>query len=41
VGVIKANEAVNCLKAIPKSDALRKRGFQIVSDWIKHNSKES
>jgi ParB-like chromosome segregation protein Spo0J len=41
VGVIKANEALNCLKAIPKNDALRKRGFQIVTDWIKHNSKES
>ena len=37
VGVIRANEAINCLKRIPKKDALRKRGFQIVTDWIKHN----
>ncbi len=38
VGVIKANEAINCLTRIPKNDALRKRGFQIVKDWIKANS---
>jgi len=37
VGVIRANEAINCLIRIPKNDALRKRGFQIVTDWIKHN----
>jgi len=37
VGVIRANEAVNCLKAIPANDKLRKRGFQIVADWIKRN----
>lgn len=36
-GVQYANEAINCLKRIPKNDALRKRGFQIVTDWIKHN----
>lgn len=36
-GVILANEAVNCLSRIPKNDALRKRGFQIVTDWIKAN----
>jgi ParB-like chromosome segregation protein Spo0J len=36
-GVTHAYEAINCLKRIPKSDALRKRGFQIVKDWIKHN----
>jgi ParB-like chromosome segregation protein Spo0J len=37
VGIIKANEAINSLSRIPKNDALRKRGFQLVTDWIKHN----
>ena len=37
VGVTKANEAVDCLRRIPKNDRLRKRGFQIVTDWIKRN----
>lgn len=37
VGVIRANEAINSLIRIPKNDALRKRGFQLVMDWIKHN----
>ena len=37
-GVILANEAINCLIRIPKNDALRKRGFQIVTDWIRKNS---
>jgi hypothetical protein len=37
VGVIRANEAINSLSRIPKNDALRKRGFQIVTDWIKAN----
>lgn len=37
VGVIIANEAINCLIRIPKNDALRKRGFQIVTDWINAN----
>jgi hypothetical protein len=37
VGVARANEAIDCLKRIPKNDALRKRGFQIVTDWIRHN----
>lgn len=36
-GVYLANEAINCLKRIPKNDALRKRGFQIVTDFIKAN----
>lgn len=36
-GVFLANEAINCLIRIPKNDALRKRGFQIVTDWIKAN----
>lgn len=34
-GIILANEAINCLQRIPKNDALRKRGFQLVSDWIR------
>ena len=38
VGVLRANEAINCLMQIPKNDQLRKRGFQIVTDWIKANS---
>lgn len=38
VGVDRANEAINCLMRIPKNDRLRKRGFQIVTDWIKSNS---
>jgi hypothetical protein len=37
VGVALANEAIDCLTRIPKNDALRKRGFQIVTDWIRHN----
>lgn len=37
VGVEIANEAINCLIRIPKNDALRKRGLQIVADWIKAN----
>lgn len=37
VGVARANEAIDCLKRIPKNDGLRKRGFQIVTDWIKLN----
>lgn len=37
VGVRRANEAVDCLKRIPKHDSLRARGFQIVTDWIRRN----
>ena len=37
VGVILANEALNVLMRIPKRDSLRKRGFQIVADWIRAN----
>lgn len=37
VGVARANEAINCLMRIPKNDRLRKRGFQIVTDWIRRN----
>jgi hypothetical protein len=38
VGTIRAHEAINCLMRIPKNDALRERGFQIVMDWIRQNS---
>lgn len=37
VGVRRANEAIDCLKLIPKDDALRERAFQIVSDWTRKN----
>lgn len=37
VGVLRANEAINALTRIPKNDALRSRGLQIVTDWIKNN----
>lgn len=37
VGVRLAYEAINCLTRIPKNDQLRKRGFQIVTDWIRSN----
>lgn len=36
-GVIIAHEAINVLSRIPKNDQLRKRGFQIVTDWIRKN----
>lgn len=36
-GITLANEAINCLIRIPKNDALRKRGLQLVTDWIKRN----
>lgn len=39
-GVILANEAINCLCRIPHNDPLRKRGFQIVMDWLRANMKE-
>jgi len=39
VGVSRAHEAINCLKRIPKNDRLRKRGFQIVTDWIRDNQR--
>ncbi len=38
VGITRANEAINSLTRIPKNDALRKRGFQLVTDWIRRNS---
>jgi hypothetical protein len=31
-------KAINSLARIPKNDALRKRGFQIVTDWLGRNS---
>lgn len=37
IGVIQANEAINCLIKIPKNDGLRNRGFQLVMDFIKRN----
>lgn len=37
VGIQRAHEAIACLKRIPKNDALRSRGFQVVTDWIRHN----
>ncbi len=37
VGVERATEAIACLKRIPRSDPLRKRGYQMVADYIKHN----
>ena len=37
VGVRYGNEAVDALKRIPPDDPLRKRGFQIVTDWIRAN----
>ena len=37
VGITRAHQAIACLKRIPKGDALRKRAFEIVSDYIKQN----
>jgi len=37
VGLMRANEAINALSRIPKDDPFRKRGLQMVADWIKHN----
>lgn len=37
VAILRANEAISCLTRIPKNDALRKRGFQLVTDWIRRN----
>ena len=37
VGVIRANEAINCLIRIPRDDSLRARGLQIVADWVRAN----
>lgn len=40
VGIVRAHEAINCLSRIPKNDALRKRGFQVVKDWIRQNERK-
>lgn len=34
-GIRYANEAINCLQKIPKNDALRKQGFQLVMRFCK------
>lgn len=36
-GIDLANDAINCLRRIPKNDALRKRGFQLVADWLRRH----
>jgi hypothetical protein len=37
VGILRANEAINCLMRIPKHDALRGRGLRVVADWIRQS----
>lgn len=37
VGTIRAREAIDRLRSIPKNDALRKEGLEKVEDWIRHN----
>jgi ParB-like chromosome segregation protein Spo0J len=39
VGEVRAYDAINCLKLIPKNDPLRKRAFEIVKDWIEATCK--
>jgi ParB-like chromosome segregation protein Spo0J len=36
-GVAVAHEAINLLSQIPKNDGLRKRGLQIVLEWVQRN----
>lgn len=36
-GVNSANDAINCLKRVPRNDDLRNRAFEIVADWIRCN----
>lgn len=38
--ILLADEAVNCLKKIPRNDPQWKRGFQIVSDFIKQTMRK-
>lgn len=38
-GITMAHEAINLLAQIPKNDGLRKRGFQIVLEWVQRNLK--
>lgn len=40
VGVIRANEAIDCLLRIPANDHHRQRAYEIVSGWIRHNKKK-
>jgi hypothetical protein len=37
VGLRLAHEAINSLARIPKNDVLRKRGFEVITDWIRRN----
>jgi ParB-like chromosome segregation protein Spo0J len=37
VGTIRALEAIDCLRRIPKHDALRLQGLEKVEDWIRRN----
>lgn len=37
VGIVRANEAINSLKRIPKNDALRQSAFKLVRDWMRRN----
>ena len=37
VGILLAGDAVNCLARIPRHDAHRERGFQLVAEWIVKN----
>jgi ParB-like chromosome segregation protein Spo0J len=37
LGIRRANEAIDRLKLIARNDRFRRRGFQIVRDWIKEN----
>jgi hypothetical protein len=36
-GRMYAYQIITCLSRIPRNDKLRKRGFQIVTDWLRHN----
>src|SRR5262249_25872863 len=38
VGMLKANQAIDCLSRIPKNDRQREQGFRFVIDWIKKES---
>jgi hypothetical protein len=37
VAVSLAQQAVNYLRRIPRNDPKRKRGLQIVGDWLRKN----
>jgi hypothetical protein len=36
-GIALAHQAINLLQSIPKNDALRKRGFEVVLEWVQRN----